>query len=91
MPIYEYQYADYGHIVEESIEVLQKMMDAPVSECLNSNQSSIDTQLTAAALKFKGTASYETDFKNLVNQAAINTAKTKKTTAMKTSNTWVSD
>jgi putative FmdB family regulatory protein len=60
MPIYAYKCTDCGH--EE--EVLQKMNDAPLTDCPSCGQRSMAKQVTAAGFQLKGSGWYVTDFRN---------------------------
>lgn len=60
MPIYQYACGNCGH----AMEALQKMSDAPLTDCPKCGEPALSKQLTAAAFKLKGTGWYETDFKN---------------------------
>ncbi len=59
MPIYEYQCDACG----DRTEVLQKMSDAPKSECLACGESALKKKVSAVAFRLKGSGWYETDFK----------------------------
>lgn len=59
MPIYAYKCESCGH----ARDVLQKMSDAPLSECPVCGASSFRKQLTAAGFQLKGSGWYATDFK----------------------------
>lgn len=60
MPIYAYQCQGCGH----ALEALQKMSDAPLSECPACGKSELKKMLTAPAFRLSGSGWYETDFKN---------------------------
>jgi len=60
MPIYEYQCQSCGH----KLEALQKLADAPLTDCPACENPALKKLVTAAAFKLKGTGWYETDFKN---------------------------
>ena len=60
MPIYEYQCEACGH----KMEALQKMADAPLTQCPSCEQPALKKMISAAAFKLKGSGWYETDFKN---------------------------
>lgn len=60
MPIYAYRCTDCGH----SKDVLQKMSDAPITECPACGKASMVKQVTAAGFQLKGTGWYATDFRN---------------------------
>ena len=66
MPIYEYQCEACHH----KMEALQKMADAPLTECPACQQPSLKKWISAAAFKLKGSGWYETDFKNNKKSAA---------------------
>lgn len=59
MPIYAYQCESCGH----AKDVLQKLSDAPLSECPACGASTFRKQLTAAGFQLKGSGWYATDFK----------------------------
>ncbi len=60
MPIYEYRCDDCGH----ELEVLQKMSDAPRTECPACGEPTLKKLISAAGFRLKGGGWYETDFKN---------------------------
>ncbi|GGA76463.1 zinc ribbon domain-containing protein [Neiella sp. HB171785] len=60
MPIYEYRCDDCGH----ELEKLQKMSDAPLTECPACNNSSLKKLISAAGFRLSGSGWYETDFKS---------------------------
>lgn len=60
MPIYAYRCETCGF----TKDVLQKMSDAPLTECPSCEKSTFKKQLTAAGFQLKGTGWYVTDFKN---------------------------
>jgi putative FmdB family regulatory protein len=59
MPIYEYQCAACGH----QFETLQKISDAPFSECPDCGKDALKKLISASAFRLKGSGWYETDFK----------------------------
>ncbi len=59
MPIYAYKCESCGF----SKDVLQKMSDAPLSDCPKCGGSTFKKQLTAAGFQLKGSGWYATDFK----------------------------
>ena len=59
MPIYAYKCESCGF----SKDVLQKMSDAPLSDCPSCGGSTFKKQLTAAGFQLKGSGWYATDFK----------------------------
>ena len=60
MPIYAYRCSNCGH--EE--DVLQKMSDAPLSQCPACGQATYVKQVTAAGFQLKGSGWYVTDFRD---------------------------
>jgi putative FmdB family regulatory protein len=60
MPIYAYRCQDCG----QEAEVLQKISDAPLTECPACRRPSLVKQVTAAGFQLKGSGWYATDFKN---------------------------
>ncbi len=60
MPIYAYRCDECGH----SKDVLQKVSDAPLTDCPSCGKSAFKKQLTAAGFQLKGTGWYVTDFRN---------------------------
>jgi len=60
MPIYAYRCEACGF----AKDVLQKMSDAPLSECPSCGKSTFKKQVTAAGFQLKGTGWYVTDFRN---------------------------
>ena len=59
MPIYAYKCESCGH----SKDVLQKMSDAPLTDCPACGAASFKKQLTAAGFQLKGSGWYVTDFR----------------------------
>ena len=59
MPIYEYRCADCGH----ELEKIQKLADAPLTECPACGHATLKKQISAAGFRLKGSGWYETDFK----------------------------
>ncbi|MBM4182030.1 MAG: zinc ribbon domain-containing protein [Betaproteobacteria bacterium] len=60
MPIYAYKCSECGF----EQDVMQKMSDAPLTDCPSCGKSSFAKQLTAAGFALKGNGYYATDFKN---------------------------
>ncbi|MGL6160671.1 FmdB family zinc ribbon protein [Microbulbifer sp.] len=83
MPIYEYQCSACGH----QMEALQRMSDAPLTDCPACNGATLRKKISAAGFRLKGGGWYETDFKtggkkNLAGDAAKpDAAKPKETGA----------
>ena len=59
MPIYAYKCESCGH----SKDVLQKMSDAPLTDCPQCGAATFKKQLTAAGFQLKGSGWYVTDFR----------------------------
>lgn len=66
MPIYEYRCSNCGH----EKEVLQKMSDAPLTECPACGKSSFRKLISAAGFQLKGSGWYATDFKGASRKAS---------------------
>jgi putative FmdB family regulatory protein len=60
MPIYEYACRECNH----HLEALQKISDAPLTECPACGASALKKLVSAASFRLKGGGWYETDFKN---------------------------
>jgi putative FmdB family regulatory protein len=60
MPIYPYVCTACGH----EFDALQKISEAPLTDCPACGESGLRKRLTAPSFKLKGTGWYETDFKN---------------------------
>lgn len=77
MPIYEYQCKNCGHLLEK----LQKMNDAPLTDCPECKEAALKKKISAAGFRLSGSGWYETDFKtgnkrNLSGDAGKAPAKT---------------
>lgn len=59
MPIYAYRCEACGH----QLDALQKISDAPLTDCPECGAAALKKQVTAAAFRLKGAGWYETDFK----------------------------
>lgn len=59
MPIYAYKCESCGH----SKDVLQKMSDAPLTDCPQCGAATFKKQLTSAGFQLKGSGWYVTDFR----------------------------
>jgi putative FmdB family regulatory protein len=59
MPIYAYKCESCGH----SKDVLQKLSDAPLTDCPACGAPTFKKQLTAAGFQLKGSGWYVTDFR----------------------------
>ncbi|HUN91041.1 MAG TPA: FmdB family zinc ribbon protein [Burkholderiaceae bacterium] len=60
MPIYAYHCAACGH----DEDVLQKLADAPLTQCTACGASAFAKKLTAPGFQLKGSGWYVTDFRN---------------------------
>ena len=79
MPIYEYQCTECGHV----FDALQKMSDAPLTDCPDCGAAGLRKLLSAPNFRLKGGGWYETDFKdknkrNLAGDAGAANASTDK-------------
>ncbi|MDM0043703.1 zinc ribbon domain-containing protein [Variovorax dokdonensis] len=75
MPIYAYKCSACGH----AKDVLQKMSDAPLTDCPACGAPAFSKQLTAAGFQLKGSGWYVTDFRD----GGSNTGKSTPATAAK--------
>ncbi|VXB50587.1 Regulatory protein, FmdB family [Burkholderia sp. 8Y] len=66
MPIYAYRCASCGH----EKDVLQKMSDAPLTQCPACGKDAFSKQVTAAGFQLKGSGWYVTDFRGGSNGSA---------------------
>ncbi|BBU26551.1 hypothetical protein BTHE68_02850 [Burkholderia sp. THE68] len=60
MPIYAYRCAHCGH----EKDVLQKLSDAPLTQCPACGEDAFSKQVTAAGFQLKGSGWYVTDFRS---------------------------
>ncbi|HET7772790.1 MAG TPA: FmdB family zinc ribbon protein [Burkholderiaceae bacterium] len=60
MPIYAYKCDACGH----THDALQKVSDAPLTDCPACGQPALKKQLTAAGFQLKGSGWYVTDFRD---------------------------
>lgn len=60
MPIYEYHCQDCGY----DEEVIQKMSDAPLTQCPHCGKHTFEKQVSASAFHLKGEGWYVTDFRD---------------------------
>jgi len=65
MPIYEYKCSSCGH----KKEVLQKMSDAPLTQCPACAKPTLTKLISAAGFQLKGSGWYATDFKGAPRSA----------------------
>lgn len=66
MPIYAYRCGSCGH----AKDVLQKISDAPLTDCPACGAQAFTKQVTAAGFQLKGTGWYATDFSGRSQPAA---------------------
>jgi len=59
MPIYAYKCGSCGH----AKDVLQKVSDAPLTDCPSCGAQAFSKQITAAGFQLKGSGWYVTDFR----------------------------
>ena len=76
MPIYEYACTECDH----PHEALQKLSDAPLTDCPACGKSTLKKKVSAAGFRLSGSGWYETDFKsdkqrNLVDKAKESSGK----------------
>ena len=90
MPIYEYRCEKCNH----TLEAIQKMSDAPLTECPECGTASLIKLMSAAGFQLKGTGWYQTDFKNsgkkpeaVKPEAAKDTKETKEAPSTTTNTT----
>lgn len=60
MPIYEYQCDSCQH----ELEAIQRMSDAPLTDCPDCGKASLRRKISAAGFRLAGGGWYETDFKS---------------------------
>jgi len=89
MPIYEYQCSKCGH----HLELIQKMSDAPLTECPECHQSALAKLISAAGFQLKGGGWYLTDYsskgkdKKNVPESSDRGSETKSTESKDTAST----
>jgi len=76
MPIYEYVCTECEH----AHEALQKLSDAPLTDCPTCGKSALKKKVSAAGFRLSGSGWYETDFKsdkqrNLVDKSGESSSK----------------
>jgi len=67
MPIYAYKCESCGF----AKDVLQKISDAPLSDCPSCSKPEFKKQVTAAGFQLKGSGWYVTDFRGDKNTGAV--------------------
>ena len=72
MPIYAYRCEACGF----AKDILQKISDAPLTDCEACGKSAMKKQVTAAGFQLKGSAWYVTDFRNNGNNGGAAKPKT---------------
>ena len=77
MPIYAYKCESCGH----AKDVLQKISDAPLTDCPACGQATFSKQLTAAGFQLKGSGWYATDFRGSTSGAGGTSATATATSA----------
>ena len=81
MPIYAYRCEECGF----AKDVLQKVSDAPLTDCPSCSKSTFKKQLTAAGFQLKGTGWYVTDFRNNGSAPSTSTSTSSSTPAKESS------
>ena len=86
MPIYEYACGACG----KAHEALQKIADAPLSDCPACGESALKKKVSAPAFRLAGSGWYETDFKtgakkNLAKDSGTETGSAKESAPVSTS------
>jgi putative FmdB family regulatory protein len=71
MPIYEYECVSCGH----KLEAIQKLSDAPLTDCPECEESQLKKLVSAAGFRLKGGGWYETDFKSGSKKNVVETSK----------------
>ncbi len=84
MPIYEYQCTRCKH----QLEVIQKMSDAPLTECPECHQGTLQKLVSASGFQLKGSGWYVTDYsaKGKSSGKKEDTSSNTETTSTKSSN-----
>jgi putative FmdB family regulatory protein len=80
MPIYAYKCASCGF----AKDVLQKISDAPLTDCPECGAQAFNKQITAAGFQLKGSGWYATDFRGGSAKAAEKSTSDKPAEAGKT-------
>jgi putative FmdB family regulatory protein len=84
MPIYAYKCASCGF----AKDVLQKISDAPLTDCPQCGAQAFNKQITAAGFQLKGSGWYATDFRGGAKTSTdSDTAKTESKTESKPADT----
>jgi len=87
MPIYAYRCEECGF----AKDVLQKVSDAPLTDCPSCGKSAFKKQLTAAGFQLKGTGWYVTDFRNNGSTPSTSTSTSASSAETKPSSSSSSD
>jgi len=72
MPFYEYRCAECGH----EFEAMQKMSDAPLTDCPECGKPALAKLVSASGFLLKGSGWYQTDFKNKGSKSQDKSADT---------------
>ncbi len=67
MPFYEYRCGSCGH----EFEAMQKMSDAPLTDCPGCREPELVKLVSAAGFRLKGGGWYETDFKGKAKKQQV--------------------
>lgn len=71
MPIYEYKCAKCGN----RLEVMQKISDAPLTECPRCHEEKLEKQWSLSGFQFKGSGWYVSDYTNRGKETAVSDNK----------------
>jgi putative FmdB family regulatory protein len=77
MPIYEY----ICEACDETLDALQKMSDAPLTDCPKCGASSLKKKISAPGFRLSGSGWYETDFKSGNKRNVVDKADSKPSSA----------
>ena len=77
MPIYEYQCHQCG----QHLELLQKMSDAPATQCPHCKKPTLEKLVSSAGFQLKGNGWYATDFRQKNSPTKNNNAETTSSSA----------
>lgn len=78
MPIYEYKCEHCG----EKFEVLQKVKDQPLTECIRCSEGPVKKLISASAFVLKGTGFYVNDYPSSDRKVGMNSEKTSSSTTV---------
>jgi putative FmdB family regulatory protein len=73
MPIYEYRCGNCGN----DLEIMQKISDAPLTECPKCHENKLEKQLSLSGFQFKGSGWYVSDYTNRGKEAGTAASESK--------------